>query len=316
LVPLALDFLAQLIRFDPSQRPSAANALAHPWLNTYHDESDEPVCTRTFDRWRTIEELETLEEFREALIKEVYECRLEVRDLPIPSPELDRQTHASHAYEEVEENKRSASPPVLSRTHSRGETMPPNMSRKASLDYGAIPPRIPESETVEFPASQGYDPVVAYSRRSMLGHLSRTNSTFSIHRNVNGPPTPADAAHPAENSSSTIKFPSTEYIVPSRHRAASMYTSADDGLPQVPVDMKRLLRTLSTVSVYESGEGLAGGLADIAPIGKYIGQKDRTGDGEVHSEVPRELAETEMSETAEVPPDSGKRKGRQSRFQV
>ena len=48
---------------------------------------------------------------------------------------------------------------------------------------------------------------------------------------------------------------------------------------------RRLLRTLSTVSIYESGEGLAGGLADIAPIGKYIVERDEA----LPSEMPQEL---------------------------
>ncbi|KAI0091697.1 kinase-like domain-containing protein, partial [Irpex rosettiformis] len=75
----ALDFLGQLIEFDPSKRPTAADALVHPWLETYHDELDEPPCARVFDRWRSIEELETLDDFRNALVKEVHECREEVR---------------------------------------------------------------------------------------------------------------------------------------------------------------------------------------------------------------------------------------------
>ena len=89
----------------------------------------------------------------------------------------------------------------------------------------------------------------------------------------------------------------------------------DDGLPQGTMDMRRLLRTLSTVSVYQSGEGLAGGLADIAPIGKYIGQKDRTDDAGLHSEMPRELAESETSVTSPETTNGGKAKGSR-RFRV
>ena len=48
---------------------------------------------------------------------------------------------------------------------------------------------------------------------------------------------------------------------------------------------RKLLRTLSTVSIYESGEGLAGGLADIAPIGKFIVERDEG----LPSEMPQEL---------------------------
>ena len=65
--------------------------------------------------------------------------------------------------------------------------------------------------------------------------------------------------------------------MPARSRTASTYGYEN---------ARRLLRTLSTVSIYESGEGLAGGLADIAPIGKYIVQER---DEALPSEMPREL---------------------------
>jgi hypothetical protein len=52
----------------------------------------------------------------------------------------------------------------------------------------------------------------------------------------------------------------------------------------------RLLRTLSTVSIHESGQGLKGGLADIAPIGKFITERG-TDDELLASEVPEELKE-------------------------
>ena len=54
--------------------------------------------------------------------------------------------------------------------------------------------------------------------------------------------------------------------------------------------MGRLLRTLSTVSIHESGQGLKGGLADIAPIGKFITERG-TDDELLASEVPEELKE-------------------------
>ena len=50
------------------------------------------------------------------------------------------------------------------------------------------------------------------------------------------------------------------------------------------------MRTLSTVSIHESGHGLKGGLAEIAPIGKFI--TERGSDDELlASEVPEELKE-------------------------
>lgn len=310
--PIAVDFLAQLIYFDPTQRPSAAEALAHPWLATYHDESDEPVCQRIFDRWRTIEELETLDEYRDALIHEVHDCRQEVRNMAALSPEMDRRLPSS-IQEETEIEEERDSPQIASRSLSPEERITmhrrPVASRKASIEPGTVPTSIPEAGPVEFPTTGTNDPVVAYQRRSMFGAHSRTNSTFSIHRPTANPPVASSEpqqTHAVEGSSSTgaFPFPSTEYVVPARHRTASMYTLGADsdgagagasGAGSGLVDVRRLLRTLSTVSVYESGEGLAGGLADIAPIGKYIVQEGRTGDAELASEMPREIAGEETS---------------------
>lgn len=271
-----------MIYFDPSQRPTAADALGHAWLSTYHDEADEPVCPRVFDRWRLIEKLETLEEYRDALAKEVKDCRREMRNLAALSPPLggvQEEREASPALQvpsSTEPEGRSITPAEDRITRTRRATI----SRRPSMDP------TPE-EAVAFP-SPG-DPVVAYSRRSIFGQPSRTNSTFSVHRQ--GSP---GASEPQGNS--TVAFPTTDYVVPGRHRTASMYTvgdGSDGGHPEV----RRLLRTLSTVSIYESGEGLAGGLADVAPIGKYIVQKERTGDEALASEMPKDI----LGEESESP---------------
>jgi len=71
------------------------------------------------------------------------------------------------------------------------------------------------------------------------------------------------------------------------------------GEPDVvgPAEVSRLLRTLSTLSVYETAEGKAGGLADVNPIGKYIVQNLQTGDEAVQSEMPHEIRGTESTES-------------------
>ncbi|TFY57897.1 hypothetical protein EVG20_g8365 [Dentipellis fragilis] len=42
--PLALDFLTKTLTFDPKKRITVEQALAHPYLEAYHDPEDEPVA--------------------------------------------------------------------------------------------------------------------------------------------------------------------------------------------------------------------------------------------------------------------------------
>lgn len=112
----------------------------------------------------------------------------------------------------------------------------------------------------------------------------------------------------------TVAFPTGEgYIVPARTRSGSTFGSYPTGVPFPssthggdgvsglpgtgnynytvgPGTVNRLLRTLSTVSIHESGQGLKGGLAEIAPIGRFI--TERGSDDELlASEVPEEFKE-------------------------
>src|ERR1700679_723636 len=81
----ALELLAKMLCFDPSERITVPDALAHSWLSAYHDPLDEPDCPVKFEKWREIEELRTMEEFREALWNEIEDYRKEVRfDFPLP----------------------------------------------------------------------------------------------------------------------------------------------------------------------------------------------------------------------------------------
>jgi mitogen-activated protein kinase 1/3 len=42
--PEAVDFLAKTLTFDPKKRATVEDALAHPYLEAYHDPDDEPVA--------------------------------------------------------------------------------------------------------------------------------------------------------------------------------------------------------------------------------------------------------------------------------
>lgn len=45
----ALDLLEKMLVFDPRKRITAERGLAHPYLDCYHDEADEPVADEPFD---------------------------------------------------------------------------------------------------------------------------------------------------------------------------------------------------------------------------------------------------------------------------
>ncbi|CAI7994031.1 Mitogen-activated protein kinase 14 [Geodia barretti] len=47
--PNAVDLLLRLLDMDPDKRPTAAEALDHPYLAKYHDPEDEPECDRQYD---------------------------------------------------------------------------------------------------------------------------------------------------------------------------------------------------------------------------------------------------------------------------
>ncbi|KAL6011100.1 Mitogen-activated protein kinase 3 [Asimina triloba] len=46
--PLAIDLVERMLTFNPTQRITVEEALAHPYLAKLHDLADEPVCTESF----------------------------------------------------------------------------------------------------------------------------------------------------------------------------------------------------------------------------------------------------------------------------
>lgn len=214
----------------------------------------------------------------------------------------------------IQEDRSSVPPSPEERI---GRSRRPTVTRKTTAE-----PSVPEEESVAFPSTTN-DPVIAYSRRSILGQPARTMSTasyFPLYRadsTFSLPGSAAAAEGQGRGQENTVAFPSTaEYVRPARHRTASMFTVGGGGSAAeiTQGDVRRLLRTLSTVSIYESGEGLAGGLADVAPIGRYIVQGDRTGD-DAPSEMPKDI----LGDSTESPSDtreSGGGEGGKRRFRV
>ncbi|KAG6001128.1 Subtilisin-like proteinase Spm1 [Claviceps pusilla] len=75
--PDALDLLDKMLAFDPSSRISVEQALEHPYLQVWHDPSDEPDCPTTFNF--DFEVLDDVGEMRQVILDEVTRFRQVVR---------------------------------------------------------------------------------------------------------------------------------------------------------------------------------------------------------------------------------------------
>ncbi|XP_068665692.1 mitogen-activated protein kinase homolog MMK1-like isoform X2 [Aristolochia californica] len=67
--PLAVDLVEKMLTFDPRQRIRVEDALAHPYLASLHDSSDEPVCLTPF-RFDFEHHALTEEQVRELIYRE------------------------------------------------------------------------------------------------------------------------------------------------------------------------------------------------------------------------------------------------------
>lgn len=345
-------------------------ALEHPWLASYHDVNDEPDCPVPYEKWRFIEKLETIEEYREALWNEIEEYRHEVRSINF---DLSTQLWS------VANTNVSSSPSAVRRDSVLGTVDAPKLApevlveedgrevtaveldaeSKDKLALDAAPSTVTASTLVSSPEPASLrpdlerqdsirpptpvnDPVVSYARRSSIMQLhqhqqqQQAATSVSPARNsiasVSGLPVYAEegadatTAYPSASAShlregnvvparvpspaaamtsssvsgaGSIPFPSTtggSYIVPGRSRTTSTFGDYGSGLGQ-----RKLLRTLSTVSIHESAEG-AGGLAAMGAIGQAIIAGRETAADAPASEMPRDFdtvqEEEERSGTA------------------
>ncbi|KAF7533860.1 hypothetical protein G7054_g6743 [Neopestalotiopsis clavispora] len=76
----ANDLLDAMLAFDPSSRITVEAALQHPYLQIWHDASDEPDCPTTFDF--AFEVVEEVPEMRHMILDEVARFRQLVRSVP------------------------------------------------------------------------------------------------------------------------------------------------------------------------------------------------------------------------------------------
>jgi hypothetical protein len=66
----------RMIKYEPEKRVTAAAALEHPWLAAFYDPDEDEFTPQPveFSRWKDLEALQTLDEFREAIWDEIQVC--------------------------------------------------------------------------------------------------------------------------------------------------------------------------------------------------------------------------------------------------
>ncbi|KAJ7077856.1 kinase-like protein [Mycena belliarum] len=287
----AIELLSHMLTFDPDQRFTVAEALEHQWLSGYHELEEEPDCLEVFEKWKAIEELKTLDDFRVALWNEIQDYRKEIRggvdddDEVLPTDEVVEEpsdTADETAAHLVIEDTAPAEATVAVDVEPEE---PPKTEPVEPSTYDIAPP--PPSADIKSLPVPPTDPVATYARRSSIMQPSRQGSIYDsprpssqhFHSTTESPRT-ADVGAPG-----TIAFPTQGYVFPARSR-----TGSTAGRGEVT---RKLLRTLSTVSIHESAEGRAGGLAEIAPIGRFIVESNTSEADAPASEMPRILEDEE-----------------------
>ncbi|KAG8714772.1 hypothetical protein FRC11_007183 [Ceratobasidium sp. 423] len=267
---LALDLLSQMVTFDPAKRLTVLEALKHPYLEAYHDEDDEPECESKYENWKEIEKLETIDQFRTAIWNEVEEFRREVREMVVEAePQVTTNETTEKAQEAAVTTPVNAESPIAPKEDA-GEatdklppveedipaaTIPFPSSGRASPSPAGVSVPLPRQRAAGARTKSNVDPYEAYARRSsILASASPQTLTGNMLPAV-GP----KEAQPAGGEPQTT----ASYIVPARSRAASAADStiSAGGIPSHGTFPRTVLRTLSTLSVNDSG---AAGAAAVA----------------------------------------------------
>ena len=270
-----MDLLNKLLTFDPAHRLTVTQALEHPFLSAYHDLEDEPESPEKFDKWRDVERLETIEQFRGALLKEVLEFREEVRN--IGAEAAASVTNGDSTAPEASSALSPPAPEATSLPATASEKFPstewPQSSHEGKADYAPVPfpksPNEPPDDVAgQIPTpsalSKFADPYRTYARRTSLyserrdSILNATAAALANARLADDEQT-STQFHVGDDAQDGMQ---ASYIVPARSRVTSVDEAAlGHGRPQV----LRQLSTVSTNTAYDvSGDGyLAPGMKCI-----------------------------------------------------
>lgn len=69
----------KLLRFNPTKRLTAEEALRHPYFKQFHDDNNEPVCTQPVKIIISDNEKKSVSEYRDLLYAEIIKRKKEVR---------------------------------------------------------------------------------------------------------------------------------------------------------------------------------------------------------------------------------------------
>lgn len=75
----ALDLIGRCLSFNPAKRPSAKEALAHPYVAAFHNPDDEPACPRILRIKVSDNEKYTAADYRDRLYREIQRRKKESR---------------------------------------------------------------------------------------------------------------------------------------------------------------------------------------------------------------------------------------------
>ncbi|KAG8703599.1 hypothetical protein FRC08_002742 [Ceratobasidium sp. 394] len=275
----ALDLLSKLVTFDPANRLTVLEALKHPYLEAYHDEDDEPECETKYEHWKDIEKLETVDQYRTAIWNEVEEFRREVREMVVESEIPEPTTTSGH------ENAREPSAAPMVTVESPEEPKPILDNGDITAEPTKLPPVAEDDPAgpIPFPSSgrnspspmvrsgtlprqrpssartkSSVDPYEIYARRPTALPPSPQPITGTL------PPGGIDPKDPAPIEQQL----SASYIVPARSRAGSGADGTVGPGGYSATFPRTLLRTLSTLSVNDSGAAAA-----LAALGRIKDDK-------------------------------------------
>ncbi|GIQ90486.1 hypothetical protein KIPB_013294, partial [Kipferlia bialata] len=97
--PDALDLLRKMLAFNPAKRISAQEALAHPYLDQFHNEDEEPARDSPIEIIIADDEKMSVSVYRDRLYSEIVKRKKEIRNRALKKR---REKHRKEGREEAE----------------------------------------------------------------------------------------------------------------------------------------------------------------------------------------------------------------------